>query len=115
MPAQAGIHALLTFSDMVRMTPTETILRAAPLTADNAEAGFARIREITASTLDDAALAQAVSDCVAQKLIHDPIRLPEGALHCHWTLELTAAGVAAAWKLIPENVSFFLIDRYSER
>ena len=79
------------------------VLRAAwkgAVTADNAEAGFARIREITTSTLNDTALAQVVSDCVAQKLIHDPIRLPEGALHCHWTLELTAAGVAAARALI---------------
>lgn len=81
------------------MTPTETLLRAAwpgAITADNAEAGFARVREITARALDDAALARAACDCVAQKLIREPVRLPEGALHCHWTLELTAAGVTAA-------------------
>ena len=70
------------------------------VTADNAEAGFARVRAMATTALDDAALAQAVSECVAQKLVHEPIRLPEGALHCHWTLELTAAGVVAARALI---------------
>ena len=82
------------------MTPADIILRAAPLTVDNAEAGFARIREITGSTFDDATLAKAIAACVASNKIHDPIRLPEGALHCHWTLELTAAGRIAARALI---------------
>ena len=80
------------------MTPPEVILRAAwpgAVTADNAEAGFARIRELTGCTLDDAALASAVAACVAERKIREPVRLPEGALQCHWTLELTVAGVAA--------------------
>ena len=29
-------------------------------------------------------------------LIREPVRIPEGALHCHWRLELTPAGVVAA-------------------
>ncbi|MBV8914499.1 MAG: hypothetical protein JOZ05_15850 [Acetobacteraceae bacterium] len=62
----------------------------------NAEAGFARIRELTRSTLTDASLAEAVSACVAARYIKDPVRLEEGALQCRWTLELTAEGVAAA-------------------
>ena len=70
------------------------------VTADDAEAGFARIRALANIELDDTALAQAVSACLATKLIREPVRLPEGALHCHWTLELTAAGVAAARALI---------------
>lgn len=80
------------------MSPSEVILRVAwpgALTADNAEAGFARIREMTGCGLDDAALARALAACVAEKLIREPVRLPEGALQCHWTLELTAAGVDA--------------------
>ena len=65
------------------------------VTADNAEDGFARIRAATNSALDNAALAEAVATCLAQKLIREPVRLPEGALQCHWTLELTQAGVDA--------------------
>jgi hypothetical protein len=82
-----------------RMPATDVILRAAAqgaVTADNAEAGFARIREIAGSTMDDAALAIAVADCLREKLIREPVRLPEGALQCHWTLELTPAGIALA-------------------
>ena len=62
----------------------------------NAEAGFARIRELTRSTLSDASLAEAVSACVAAHYIKDPVRLEEGSLQCRWKLELTAQGVAAA-------------------
>ena len=29
-------------------------------------------------------------------LIREPIRLPEGALQCHWHLELTPKGVAGS-------------------
>ena len=62
----------------------------------NAESGFARLRELAGSSLDDAALAQAVSVCVSAGLIREPVRLPEGALQCHWRLELTPRGLAAA-------------------
>ena len=75
-----------------------TILRAAwkgAVTADSAENGFAHIRAITGSKLGNTELAAAVAACVAGKKIHEPIRLPEGALQCHWTLELTAAGIDA--------------------
>ena len=62
----------------------------------NVEAGFARIRALAGSNLDDATLAQALSTCLSAGLIHEPVRLPEGALHCHWRLELTRPGLAAA-------------------
>ena len=62
----------------------------------NVEAGFARIRALAGSNLDDATLAQAVNTCLSAGLIHEPVRLPEGALHCHWRLELTPPGLAAA-------------------
>lgn len=81
------------------MAAEATILRAAwkgAVTADNAEDGFARIRVLTGSALDNAALAGAVADCLRRKLIREPVRLPEGALQCHWTLELTPDGVTAA-------------------
>lgn len=77
----------------------DMILRAAwkgAVTADNAEDGFDRIRAITGCAPDNAALANAVAECLRAKLIREPVRLPEGALQCHWTLELTPAGVDVA-------------------
>ena len=85
------------------MDLSATILRAirhGAITANTAESGFAHLRSLTDTTLDDATLSRAISDCLAQKLIHDPVRLQAGALHCHWTLELTATGLTAARALI---------------
>ncbi len=61
------------------MNPSATILRA-----------------ITGCTLADPALAGAVAECLVQNLIRESIHLPEGALHCYWTLELTEAGRTTA-------------------
>jgi hypothetical protein len=38
----------------------------------------------------------AVAACQRDGLIREPVRLPEGTLQCHWHLELTPKGVAAA-------------------
>jgi hypothetical protein len=62
----------------------------------NVESGFARIRALAGSSLDDATLAQAVNTCLSASLIREPVRLPEGALQCHWRLELTPRGLAEA-------------------
>jgi len=62
----------------------------------NIEAGFARFRWLVAGEIDFAAFCDAVAACQRDGLIREPIRLPEGALQCHWRLELTAAGRAAA-------------------
>jgi hypothetical protein len=35
-----------------------------------------------------------------ERLIQEPIRLPEGALQCHWHLELTPKGVQVARALL---------------
>jgi hypothetical protein len=34
-------------------------------------------------------MRQAVANAVTDGYIHDPVRLPAGALQCHWHLELT--------------------------
>ncbi len=62
----------------------------------NIEAGFERFATLTGQTLEYAAFCDAVAACVREGLIREPIRLPEGALQCHWHLELTPSGVAAA-------------------
>ena len=79
--------------------PVSLLLKAAlrhVINEPNAESGFARIRELTGSDLDDAILAEAVHRCLASGLVRDPVRLPAGALQCYWHLELTPQGVAAA-------------------
>ena len=62
----------------------------------NIEAGYARFRALSAEALDENAFRAAVTDALRQGLIHEPVRLPEGSLQCHWHLELTPKGVAAA-------------------
>jgi hypothetical protein len=62
----------------------------------NIEAGFERVRALADGTLDYDAFRDALDACLREGLIREPVRLPEGALQCHWRLELTPAGVAAA-------------------
>ena len=62
----------------------------------NIEAGYECFRAINGNAVDYAAFCDAVATCQREGLIHEPIRLPEGALQCHWRLELTPKGVAAA-------------------
>ncbi len=62
----------------------------------NIEAGFERFAALTGEAVDFGAFRDAVADCLRDGLIHEPIRLPEGALQCHWHLELTPKGVSAA-------------------
>jgi hypothetical protein len=62
----------------------------------NFESGFARFSELTEDVLTAAEFQAAVAHCLARRLIRDPVRLVEGALQCHWHLELTPAGVGAA-------------------
>ncbi len=62
----------------------------------NIEAGYDRFRAIAGDAIGFDAFRDAVAQCLREGLIREPIRLPEGALQCHWHLELTPKGVAAA-------------------
>jgi hypothetical protein len=62
----------------------------------NIEAGFERFAALAGETMDFGAFSDAVATCLRDGLIREPIRLPEGALQCHWHLELTPKGVSAA-------------------
>jgi hypothetical protein len=64
------------------------------------EEGFERFQGIARKTLDYDAFRNAVGACLREGLIYEPIRLPEGALQCHWRLELTPKGVEAAHKQV---------------
>ena len=60
------------------------------------EAGYTRFAELTGGAIDYGAFRDAVDVCLRNGLIREPVRLPEGSLQCHWHLELTPKGVAAA-------------------
>ena len=66
----------------------------------NIEAGYAQFVTISEQNISIDAFCDAVASCLRDGLIREPIRLPEGALQCHWHLELTPDGVAAARGLL---------------
>jgi len=68
----------------------------------NIEAGFERFRSVASAHVDYQAFCDAVAACLREGLVREPIRLPEGALQCHWHLELTPKGVEAACKLLED-------------
>ena len=73
------------------------------ITEPNVEAAFGQIAALADGPLDPAQFHAAVAEALARGLIAEPIRLPEGSLHCHWRLELTPKGVAAARALIAKD------------
>lgn len=89
-PSPAGIVSDETRTAILRVAFHHRISEA------NAEAGFERFRRLSGSNPTATVFHDALNRCVAGGLIHDPVRLPEGALQCHWRLELTAAGAIAA-------------------
>lgn len=85
------------------MDTTELLLVTAfrhRISEPNIEAGFARFRKLAQQDIDYQAFSDAVAASLRDGLILEPIRLPEGALQCHWHLELTPKGVTAARALI---------------
>jgi hypothetical protein len=66
----------------------------------NIEAGFERFRSITDGSVDYHDFCEAIAACLRESLIREPVRLPEGALQCHWRLELTPEGVAGARAIV---------------
>lgn len=65
----------------------------------NIEAGFERFSALVGGSVGYDTFCDAVASCLRDGLICEPVRLPEGALQCHWHLELTPAGVEAARQL----------------
>ncbi|MCC6333224.1 MAG: hypothetical protein IT380_04440 [Myxococcales bacterium] len=81
------------------MTPLDAVLLAAlghVVDAPDVEAGFERVKELTGADFDFASFRFALAAAIREGLLLEPIRLPPGALHCHWRLELTPKGLAAA-------------------
>jgi hypothetical protein len=71
----------------------------------NIEAGFEQFVALTDRSVGYDAFCDAVAVSLRDGLIREPIRLPEGALQCHWHLELTPAGVAVARRLLSDQAA----------
>jgi hypothetical protein len=76
-----------------------------PISETNIEAGFDRFAVLSPARVSYDAFRDAVTECLHERLIREPVRLPEGALQCHWHLELTPAGVTEARRLSQGGVS----------
>ncbi len=66
----------------------------------NVDEGFAQFTTVIGKQVAFQAFCDAVASSLRDGLIREPIRLPGGALQCHWHLELTPAGVAEARRLL---------------
>ena len=66
-----------------------------PIIEPDSESGIIRLAALAGQDIAPADWHAAVADAVRSGLVHDPVRLPPGALQCHWHLELTALGVQA--------------------
>ncbi len=69
------------------------------ITAPNIDAGIELLTARAACQASAEEWRTAVADALEAGYLHDPIRLPEGALQCHWHLELTPLGVEHARRL----------------
>ena len=67
-----------------------------PIIADTMEEGLDLLIRRLNRDMPRAEIAAAVQDAVTSGLAYEPVRLPPGALQCHWHLELTPGGQAAA-------------------
>ena len=75
-----------------------------PINEPTIEAAFERLTTRAGYVVTFEAFRDAAAACVRDGLIHEPVRLPDGALQCHWHLELTPKGVAAA-RALPPNMA----------
>ena len=66
----------------------------------DSEAGLDVLARIAGGDVTKDALRAAVADALANGLVHDPVRLPPGALQCHWHLELAPQGFAAVQQIL---------------
>jgi hypothetical protein len=69
----------------------------------NVEDAHARFEAIAGGSVEYGAFREAVDAALREHLIHEPVRLPEGALQCHWHLELTPKGAEAARALLDHS------------
>lgn len=66
-------------------------------------AGLSCFERIIGRTMDEGEFRAALARAVADGDLRDPVRLPPGALQCHWHLELTPKGVSAVRALLRDR------------
>jgi hypothetical protein len=71
----------------------------------NVEAAHERFQSLSGWQGSCGVFCDTVAACLADGLIREPIRLPEGALQCHWHLELTPSGVREARSLAAQHAA----------
>jgi hypothetical protein len=64
----------------------------------NIESAFERFQSLAGGVLDYDGFRDAIDACLREGLIHEPVRIEDGALQCHWRLQLTSKGVQQARK-----------------
>jgi hypothetical protein len=68
--------------------------------ASDSALGFQRFQEILRQEIDESDFCLALGQAIAMGHVFDPVRLPTGALQCHWCLEVTPSGADAVRALI---------------
>lgn len=86
-----GTHALL---DSVLL-----VAFSKQITTPDADSGIECLAANADRKAPTEAWRAAVAEATLAGYIRDPVRLPAGALQCHWHLELTPQGVEAARRL----------------
>ena len=76
--------------------PLLRIVLDRPIAADTMEEGLDILARRLGGAISRATIAAAVQALVTDGLAYEPVRLPPGALQCHWQLELTPRGHEAA-------------------
>ena len=66
-------------------------------------AGLARFEAVIGRGVDEGEFRTALAGAVTAGNLLDPVRLPPGALQCHWHLELTPKGVNAVRTLLHDQ------------
>jgi hypothetical protein len=72
-------------------------------TAPDLDSGLDLLTRCGGVRADAESWRAAIAAALADGYIYDPVRLPPGALQCHWHLELTPAGAARARHLRGTN------------
>ncbi|HEY3846993.1 MAG TPA: hypothetical protein VGL95_07760 [Acetobacteraceae bacterium] len=71
-------------------------VHARPIIADTIEDDLDVLIKRLGGEMSRATVVAAVQEVVASGLPYEPVRLPPGALQCHWHLELSPRGQEAA-------------------
>jgi hypothetical protein len=66
------------------------------------DSGLSRFAEVIGRSMDPDDFRDALARALEAGYIHDPVRLPAGALQCHWQLDLTSNGVTKVRTLLQD-------------